>query len=658
MALKDIIKKTGEKLEEKEEHEKAAEKIQEKNKERKERKPTEIPPKRENIFQRRERMKEETKEEELATKKREPPETRTSPRLEKLKEKEIKGGFAKEKKEEEKEQKKFQKPEVWEFPQVTRKIRLKEGVKPIQEVRGGPELFSIPEKVKAEKINPSWQPPKLEEVDERYELIEPWAYARLHWNEDEERLLYDVLEPPLTEEEKEKLEKIKGLLKELLDVNLMEATERQEMREYLKDKLSGIIKNYEIEITQDQYNKLLYYIYRDFLGLEKIEPLMHDKSIEDISCDGENIPIYIYHKRYGSLKTNVTYEDSNELDRFVTKLAQRTGKHISVSEPLLQGALPDGSRLQATYSAGKEIAMKGSTFTIRKFTEEPLTIIDQLNFGTVPAIIGAYIWVAVEYQNSVLVSGGTATGKTSMLNSLSMFIPRDRKIVSIEDTPEIRLPHEHWINKIATKTGKKGKTEQGEVTMFDLVKAGLRERPDHIIVGEVRGEEAYNLFQGMATGHPGFATMHADSIQAVINRLKTEPINLSPGLLQHLDVIIILGFSKVEKIDARRVKSLVEVVDVDMDTGQPITNELFTYVPSDDYFEFVSEESHILKEISDEKGISKEEMWRELQRRATILKWMQENNITGFEEVGEVIAQYQSNPEKLMEKIKEEEVKT
>lgn len=653
MGLKDLLKKTGKKLGETKEHEKAANKIQKRYEKKEERKPIDIEPLNEPSEE-----PEDQRETRRFKEIRKPKRTKSKPisEIQRMRRKGSipeEGGFVKGKKGE-----KIREPEVWDFPQVSRKIRRKgKEVKPLQEVKGGPgDLFQIPYEAKTKKISPSWKPPKLQDVDERYPLIEPWAYARLHWDEEEERLRYYVLEPPLTQEEKDKLKRVKELLTDLLDVNLMEVTERKKMREYLKSKLAGIIKNYEINLTQEQYNKILYYIYRDFLGLEKIEPLMHDPSIEDVSCDGVNIPIYIYHKQYGSIKTNIVYKNNEKLDNFVTKLAQRTGKHISISEPLLQGALPDGSRLQATYSAGKEISMKGSTFTIRKFTEEPLTIIDLMNFGTIPAIIGSYLWTTIEYKNSLLISGGTATGKTSTLNALSMFIPRDKKIISIEDTPEIQLPHEHWINKIATTTGQQGRSKKGEVSMFDLVKAGLRERPDELIVGEVRGEEAYNLFQGMATGHPGLSTMHADSVQAVINRLKTEPISLSPGLIQHLDVILILGFSRVGDIDARRIKKVIEVVDIDLETGRPITNELFSYIPSEDKFEFVSEESYLLKEIEEEKGIPREEIWEELQRRATVLKWMQENDIKNLHEVGEVIAQYQSEPERLMSKIKKEEV--
>ncbi len=556
------------------------------------------------------------------------------------------------------EYKEEKKPQVWETEDVVEKLPRseREATKTIQEVVGGAgTLYQIPEEAQ-QKITSEWEPPNLEDVDERYPLIEPWSYAQLKWDPDEKRLLYHVLEPPLTKEEKKKLEKINEILVDVLDISLMKVTETKKVRKYLEDKLERIIRDYEINLTESQYRKTLYYIYRNFLGLEKIEPLMQDPAIEDISCDGPKIPLFIYHRMYGSIKTNVVFEEDEKLDRFVTKLAQRTGKHVSVAEPLLHGALPDGSRLQATYSAGKEIATKGSTFTIRKFTKDPLTIIDQMNYGTIPAIIAAYLWLTIEHKNSLLISGGTAAGKTAALNSLGMFIPPSKKILSVEDTPELRLTHEHWISKIATSLAQPGEAERGKVTMFDLIRAGLRERPDYVIVGEVRGREAYNLFQAMSTGHPGMATIHADSVQSVINRLKTPPINLSPGLLQHLDVVMVMGFSRIGNMDVRRAKNVVEVIDVDMDTGKPIINEIFTYNTAGKYFEFSSDESYLLNEIRKEKGITSESVWSEIQRRATLLKWMQEKDITNYKEVGQVIDNYYSNPEEIMKKVREEEI--
>ena len=552
-----------------------------------------------------------------------------------------------------------QRPIVYNFPNMSDALKKTELIsinEPNSRVRGVPLIaHKLPKKETEKKISSDWEPPNLETIDVRYPLIEPYAYAVIKWNKDIKSLTYTVIEPPLTKAEKEKLERLKDLIIDLLDINLMDIKNVREVQKYLREKLNQMISDYEIRLTETEFNKILYYIYRNFLGLDKIEPLMQDPGIEDISCDGDGIPIFIFHRKYGSLKTNIIFEEGDNLNKFISKLAQRSGKHISVAEPLLDGALPDGSRLQATYSTGGDIAMRGSTFTIRKFTKDPLTIIDFMNFGTIPSMIAAYLWLAIEYRNSVLVSGGTATGKTSALNALSLFLAPESKIVSIEDTPELRLPHEHWIAKVSRMgygpEGVSGK-RKGEISMFDLLKAALRERPDELIVGEVRGEEAYVLFQGMATGHAGLATIHAESIEAVVNRLTTRPINLSVGLLQHLDIVIIMGFSRINGIDIRRIKEVVEIIGIDEKSGKPITNTLFRWIPSGDYFEFASDRSYVLNKIIEEKGIPEKSVWEEVQRRMTVLDWMKKENIRYYEDVGRIISNYYRNPEEIIKKIR------
>ncbi len=542
-------------------------------------------------------------------------------------------------------------PIIIEFPRIGSELNVL-GTIPDEErkVRHAPEfIHKIPKERLLGIIPSEWHPPSLKDVNITYPLIEPFAYAKIYWNDEEGSLKYEVIEPPLSMEEQAKLKKIEELIIDLLDINLMEVRDPDKIKNYLKEKTDQIIRDYGIYLTDVEYNKILYYIYRDFIGLGKIEPLMKDVEIEDISCDGAGIPIYIFHRKYGSMKTNVVFENPEELNNFIIKLAQRCGKHVSVAEPILDGALPDGSRVSATYSPEKDIAIKGSTFTIRKFTKDPLTITDLINFGTLPPLIAAYLWMAIEFKKSILISGGTATGKTSFLNALCMFIEPEAKIVSIEDTPELNLPHEHWIAKIA-RPGY-STTSIGEVSMFDLLKAALRERPDYIIVGEVRGAEAYVLFQAMATGHAGLATIHAESIDAVMNRLQTPPINLSPGLIQHLDLVLIMTHARIKGIDVRRLKEVIEIVDIDIKTGKPIINQLFRWNPVGDYFEFSSDRSYIINAIIEEKGLSEESVWAEIRRRERILEWLKENNIRYYKDVGKIIAEYYKNPEKVLERI-------
>jgi type IV secretory pathway ATPase VirB11/archaellum biosynthesis ATPase len=317
------------------------------------------------------------------------------------------------------------------------------------------------------------------------------------------------------------------------------------------------------------------------------------------------------------------------------------------------GVYCHNSRVQCTFSAGKDIATKGSSFTIRKFTADPLTIVDFMNFGTIPSLMAAYLWLVLEFRNSVLVSGGTATGKTSATNVLSLFLPPELKIISIEDTPEIQLPHEHWVAKIA-RTGygpEVGERKRGEITMFDLLKAALRERPDELIVGEVRGKEAYVLFQAMATGHAGLATIHAESLDAVVNRLLTQPISLSPDLLQHLNLIMIMVNAKMKGQEVRRVKDVIEIVGIDPKTEKPIANQIFKWVPAGDYYEFASDKSYLLNKIVADKGVTEKSIWEEIYRRAAILNWLKKQGIRHYKDVGAIISTYYKNPDDILKRV-------
>jgi len=549
-------------------------------------------------------------------------------------------------------------PVIFEFPRVAEDLKssgvITFGQKSIGDVRGVPTMFALPKAEKTRKISSEWEPTVSSTINLRYPLIEPYAYANIRWNEKTQEVIYTLIEPPLTDKENNLLKKLMEMVVDLLDINLMNVTEIGAVKKYLREKIDALIEDYGFDMSKPEYDKIMYYMERNFLGLSTIEPMMQDAQIEDISCDGVSVPIFIFHRKYGSMKANVAFNDEEELNRFIVKLAQRCGKHISVADPLVDGALPDGSRLQATYSSGGDIATKGSTFTIRKFTKDPLTIIDLMTFGTVPATMAAYLWLAIEFRNSVLIAGGTATGKTSCLNTLCLFLHPETKILSIEDTPELVLPHEHWVAKIA-RTGygpdlAEGR-KRGEISMFDLLRAALRERPDELIVGEVRGKEAYVLFQAMATGHAGMATIHAESTEAVVNRLITAPISLSTGLLQHLNLILVMTNSRVKGVDVRRVKEVVEILGMDMKTDKPITNELFKWVPSGDYYEFASDRSYILNKIVGEKGISESSVWEELQRRTAILEWMKKEGIRFYKDVGRIIAIYYKSPEDILKRV-------
>lgn len=494
----------------------------------------------------------------------------------------------------------------------------------------------------------------LRSINFSYDLIKSdskiFASANIKWSDADSALFYQLIEPLLTYEERNLLNQIKTMLIEKLEVDFT-ALKKEEARDYLVKKFEEMLMSISPNISEDKKEDFLYYIERDFIGLGKIEPLLKDPNLEDISCDGIGVPLYVYHRNplIGSVKTNIFYETSEELDVFVNKLAQRCGKSISVAQPLIGGSLPDGSRLQATL--GTDIARKGSNFTIRKFSEIPLTPVNLLQLKTLDPKIAAYLWLAIEYGRSILITGGVASGKTTLLNAMSLFIKPELKIVSIEDTAELVLPHSHWIPSVARiPISEMGGKKIGEVDLFDLLRESLRQRPDYLIVGEVRGKEAYVLFQQIATGHSSLSTIHADSMERLIDRLTTPPISLPANLVEALDIIIFVVRIKYGPTYVRRIKSVYEIFGFDRSKNFPLANEVFRWNPNNDSYEAINP-SVVLKRISQQYGIREQYLQQEISRRIKILEWMVERNIEDYINVAKIAKLYYSRPEELMEAI-------
>lgn len=495
-----------------------------------------------------------------------------------------------------------------------------------------------------------------EEIDIRYPLIpndpgddeKVYAWAHIYYDEDEEETIYRVNEPDLSERKEEILATVEDRLKERVDVDFGEM-KQDEAREYLMERIDEVLHGQDFNLDKDTRDIIQYYAYRNFIGLGKIEPLMEDPYIEDVSCDGVDIPVYVYHRNpdVASVRTTVMFEDDENLDSFVRKLAQRCGRSVSMAEPLVDGSLPDGSRVQATLAT--DIARRGSNFTIRKFTEEPLTPMDIMEFGTINAQMLAYLWVAIENGRSILISGPTAAGKTSLLNALSLFIPPELKVISIEGTPELRLPHPNWVPEVARSGFGFSEAEGGAVTLDDLLKESLRQRPDYIIVGEVRGEEAYILFQQIATGHPGMSTIHASSLDKVMDRLTTKPISLPPSLIENLDIIIFIKRVRRQGTYARRIDALYELESFDPETEEPLVNKLFEWDATTDEFVNVSDSS-LLVDVAEDRGIEPRELQSELERRQKVIEWMREAGIDHYEEVGRIAGNYYRDPERVLER--------
>lgn len=482
----------------------------------------------------------------------------------------------------------------------------------------------------------------------KYELIAPFVYVEIKWDNKEKEFRYLVSEPELTKDERDVKEKIVSGLLEILDVELSSIKKKEEALNYLKDQVKKILDEYNIKLSETKFSKILYYIHRDFVGLNEIEPLMQDPNIEDISCDGVGIPLFIIHRKYGSIKSNIVYNDEKILKDFVVKLAERCGRFVSYAEPLLDGTLPEGSRVQATFSG--DVTTKGPSFTIRKFVPEPYSPVDLMDKKTVDSELLAYLWLAVENGASILISGGAGTGKTTLLNVLLMFIPAESKIISIEDTRELNIPHENWIPAVTRVGFAKG---FGEVTMFDLLKESFRQTPDYVVVGEVRGKEAYVMFQGMASGIPAIGTMHAGRVEDVIYRLETPPINLSPSLIDTLDMVIVMVHAREKGESARRVKEIVEIEAVVPETGKARTNSVYRWSPKDDKYDYKGV-SWYLQQLAVQKGLETSDLTKELKRRRQLLDFIHEKGITNYRKVVALISDYRKNPEEVIEKIKSE----
>ena len=490
----------------------------------------------------------------------------------------------------------------------------------------------------------------IDEID-FYPINEPFSYVQVIREKESLDKRYVLIEMQLTKDE----EYLLKFIKETLDGFAFNITDLEAKGEdkYLTEKVELIINDYMLNIDTLTKKKILYYLEKESIGLGKLDVIMKDPNIEDISCDGSGVFIFLYHRRYGSLKSNVQFNDEEELTAFVVKLAQKCGKHISISEPMLDATMPDGSRIQMTLST--EVTTKGSTFTIRKFSEDPFSPPDLIEFHTMSSEMVAYMWLAVENGINALIAGGTAAGKTSTLNALCLFIPRESKIVSIEETREINLPHPNWIPGVVRSGFGEvvGNKVIGEIDLYDLMKAALRQRPEYILVGEIRGKEAYVLFQAMATGHTTYSTVHADSAQSLIHRLEGKPIEIPRIMLQTLDIVIIQVISRVKNKRARRCKQIIEIIDIDPTTKEILTNEVFRWDPIEDKFVY-SGKSYILERIRAEKDISREGMISEIKNRTMLLDWMNKNNVREFKKVATIIAQYVDNPEEIMKRIRNE----
>jgi flagellar protein FlaI len=480
-------------------------------------------------------------------------------------------------------------------------------------------------------------------------LVVPYVSAHVFWDSSRGELAYEVEEPVLNENEKVILSKIIGSIQDMINISLVVQNQGLDYEDYLDKIIRLIISELNLHVPLDSYDKIFYYVYRDFIGLNEIEALMHDYFIEDIECNGAGEPLYIVHRVFRNLRTNVIFNDVEKLASFVEKIAQKTGRYVSYASPLLDGTLPDGSRVNATYT--KDVTSKGPTFTIRKFTKTPWTPVQLIGFGTLSPEMLAYFWLMMEHQMNVLIAGGTGSGKTTLLNAIAFFIPPKARVVSIEDTRELNLPRENWLPAVA-RTGIGGQSGNqagvGDVDMFSLLKSSFRQNPDYVIVGEVRGTEANVLFQGMASGHASMGTIHADSVETVIRRLETPPISLNPTLVNELDVVAVMTHAIVKGRETRKLREVIEVINVNAD-GTSTTNTPFMWDPGQDKFYF-KRGSKVFEKIEKRSGIPIKQLEAEFSKRARLLLNLYQGKVVSFEELKRLINDYYANPAAVLAK--------
>ena len=466
---------------------------------------------------------------------------------------------------------------------------------------------------------------------------------------------YRVIQPELTDKEKIKFNKIKELIFIKAGYEPPHKTKEEferQIERLLKDSVRitkeyedfvepkgffAMFKNVKVPVTQVEYDKIDYYLKRDIIESGPLEPILRDPYIEDIHAIGIE-RVHLIHKIFETMETNVQFSSYDELDSFLRGMSERMGRPVSTGRPIVDGALPDGSRINIIYA--DDVSIKGASFTIRKFAAEPISVTQLVKWGTFSPEIAAYLWMAIEYGKSLFISGETASGKTTTLNAIIPFIRYSHKVFTAEDTPEVQVPHEIWQRLLTREAGPK----DSRVEMFDLLKAALRSRPNYIIVGEIRGEEGNVAFQAMQTGHPVMATFHAASIKRMIQRLSSPPISVPVTCMDNLNIGVFQQAVYLKGRALRRVLSVEEILGYSSELGGVMTKSVFVWDPLRDEHIFRGlNNSYILEEkIAPLLGYSDpRKIYDDLFLRAKIIKKMIAHNIFRYRDVVKIIFDFQ-----------------
>lgn len=464
-------------------------------------------------------------------------------------------------------------------------------------------------------------------------------------------LQYNVFKQKYSSEEKLLLSELRENLVDL-------AISSDESLQVNEDKLLNDIKNFLFAklannsqnntISNEYLDNLARKLFQDLVGYGEIDPLIRDDNLEEIMVIGIDKPVFVYHREYGMMKTNILFKDAGEVMNLIDSIARQINRRIDQESPILDGRLPDGSRVNATIPP---ISADGPSMTIRKFKRDPLTIIDLINSKTISVELAAFFWLCFDglgvKSANAIISGGTSSGKTTTLNALSSFINPKERIITIEDTLELQIPHEHVIRM---ETRPPNVENRGELTMNDLVKNSLRQRPDRIIVGEVRGSEAITLFTALNTGHSGFGTLHSNDARETITRLTNAPMSVPNIMISAIDFIIMQNrIYRSDGVSFRRISEVAEVSGIEEGVIQ--LNKIFEWDPQSDTIKNVGITSKTLTEIANVSGNSLNSLYDEIKNREIVLQHMVDQNIRSIRDVSTVLEMYYLDSQKVLNRI-------